>query len=91
MIMEKTVKYANSVIEALKQECIDGIIKDFVIPPLINIKTGENTGFAVILHVASGYDYSEKLLRKWKKRFGADEYSISARRNQLQIKFTIRY
>jgi len=27
--MEKTVKYANSVIEALKQEYIDGIIKDF--------------------------------------------------------------
>lgn len=91
MIMEKTVKYANSVIEALKQECIDGVIKDFVIPPLINIKTGENTGFAVILDVASGYDYSEELLGKWKKRFGADEYRISVRRNQLQIKFTIRY
>ena len=89
--MEKTVKYANSVIEALKQECIDGIIKDFVIPPLINIKTGENTGFAVILHVASGYDYSEELLGKCKERFGADEYSVTARRNQLQIKFIVRY
>lgn len=89
--MEKTVKYANSVIGALKQECIDGIIKDFVIPPLINIKTGENTGFAVILHVASGYDYSEELLGKWKERFGADEYSVTARRNQLQIKFIVRY
>ena len=89
--MEKTVKYANSVIEKLKQECADGVIKNFEIPPLINIKTFKNTGFAVILHVASKYDYSEKLLGKWKKRFGADEYSISARRNQLQIRFTIRY
>ncbi len=91
MIMEKTVKYAKSVIETLKQECADGVIKDIGIPPLINIKTGENTGFAVILHVASRYDYTEKLLDKWKKRFGADEYSISARRNQLQIKFIVRY
>ena len=30
--MEKTVKYAKSVIETLKQECVDGVIKDFEIP-----------------------------------------------------------
>ena len=89
--MEKTVKYAKSVIETLKQECVDGVIKDFEIPSLCNIKTGKNTGFAVILYITSKYDYSEKLLGEWKERFGADEYSISARRNQLQIKFTIRY
>lgn len=91
MIMEKTVKYAKSVNETLKQECAEGVIKDFEIPPLCNIKTGKNTGFAVILYVSSKYDYSEELLGEWKKRFGADEYSISARRNQLKIRFTIRY
>ena len=91
MIMEKTVKYAKSVIEALKQECVDGVIKDFEIPQLCNIKTGKNTGFAVILYVTSKYDYSEKLLGKWKKRFGADRYSVSARRNQLKIIFAISY
>ena len=89
--MEKTVKYANSVIKALKQEYSECVIKDFVIPPLINIKTCKNIGFAVILYVASKYDYSEELLGEWKEKFGADEYSISVKRNQLQIKFTIRY
>lgn len=42
--MEKTVKYAKSVIETLKQECADGVIKDIEIPLLCNIKTGKNTG-----------------------------------------------
>ena len=87
---KKTVEHAASVIKAMQEEYAKGVIKDWEIPPMVNMKTGETTGFAVVINVASKYDYTEDLLKEWKERFDADEYKISARRNQLWITFTIR-
>ena len=87
---KKTVEHAASVIKAMQEEYAKGVIKDWEMPPMVNMKTGETTGFAVVLQVGTKYDYTEELLKQWKERFDADEYKISARRNQLWLTFTIR-
>ena len=86
----KTTEHAVSVIKAMQEEYAKGVIKDWEMPPLVNMKTGETTGFAVVINVGTKYDYTEELLTDWKERFDADEYKVSARRNQLTLTFTIR-
>ena len=87
---KKTTEHAWSVIKAMQEEYAKGVIKDWEMPPLVNMKTGETTGFAVVINVGTKYDYTEDLLTDWKERFDADEYKVSARRNQLTLTFTIR-
>jgi hypothetical protein len=49
MIKAKTTEYAHEVIKAMKEDYADGVIKDFEMPPLVNMKTGKTIGFAVVL------------------------------------------
>ena len=86
---QKTTEHAAEVIRAL-QEYKEGVIKDYEMPPLVNMKTGKTIGFAVVMQVAGKYDYSDSLLNEWKEKFGADDYSISVKRSQLWVTFTIR-
>lgn len=89
--MEKTQQQAAEVVRSLQGIYAEGVIKSWEIPPLVNIKTGKDIGFAVIIYLASKYEYTNDLLNDWKEKLSADEYTISAKRNQLQVKFTIRY
>lgn len=86
---EKTIKHAYSVICTLKEQY--GVIKDHEIPPLVNLQTGEDVGFAVILKLVNTYEYTDSFLNEWKEKFCADEILISIRHNQLIVKFTIHY
>lgn len=86
----KTYEHAAEVIKAMQEEYAKGVIKDYEMPPLVNMKTGETIGFAVVLQVSAKYDYDEELLNDWKKRFEADEYQVSVKRNQLWLTFRIR-
>ena len=90
MIKEKTTEYVYEVIKAMKEEYADGVIKDFEMPPLVNMKTGKTIGFAVVLQVGTKYDYTDQLLREWQDRFLADEFSISVKRNQMWLTFKVR-
>lgn len=90
-VMKKTQQQAAEVVRSLQGIYAKGVIKSWEIPLLVNIKTGENTGFAVIIYLASKYEYTNGLLNDWKEKLSADEYTISAKKNQLQVKFTIRY
>lgn len=87
----KTKKQAYEVICALKEEYADGVIKDHMMPWLVNIKSGEQTGFAVIIQLANKYEYTDDVLNDWKQRFQADGYSVTAKHNQLLMKFSIHY
>ena len=87
----KTAEHAYQVICALKEEYAEGVIKDHEIPPLVNIHTGQGTGYAVIIHLANKYEYTDDVLNDWKQRFKADEYSVTAKHNQLTVKFSIHY
>lgn len=87
---QKTPKHASEIINALMEEYADGVIKNFEFSPMMNMNTGETIGFGIIMQVATKYDYPESLLDQWRKRFGADEYSIHVNRNQLWITFKVR-
>lgn len=90
MIKAKTTEYAYEVIKAMKEDYADGVIKDFEMPPLVNMKTGKTIGFAVVLQVGTKYDYTDALLKEWQERFLADEFSISVKRNQMWLTFKVR-
>lgn len=89
--MEKTVEHAYQVICELKEKYADGVIKGHEIPPLVNIETGEDTGFAVIIYLANKYEYADDILNEWKELLHADEYTVTAKRNQLAVKFKVHY
>ena len=86
----KTYEHAEEVIKAMQDEYAKDVIKDYVMPPLVNLKTDEAIGFAVALQVSAKYDYNERLLNEWKERFEADEYQVSVKHNQLWLTFKIR-
>ena len=88
---EKTVEHAYQVICALREEYAEGVIKDHEIPPLVNIRTGQDMGFAVIVYLANKYEYTDAVLNDWKERLHADEYTVTAKRNQLTVKFSVHY
>lgn len=85
-----TEKQAYEVIKAMKEEYVDGVIKDFEMPPLMNTKTAKTVGFAVVLQVGTKYAYDDWMLKEWQKRFDADSYSISVKRGQMFITFKVR-
>ena len=89
--MEKTQQQAAEMVQSLQGNYAKGVIKDWNIQTLVNIKNGKDTGFAVIIYLASKYEYSNNLLNDWKEKLSADEYTISVKKNQLQVKFTVRY
>lgn len=87
----KTIDNAANAIKNIQAEYSDRVIKGWEMPTLIDTNTLEDIGFAVIVYLASKCQYTDKLLEDWKNKLCADEYSISAKRNQLQVKYTIRY
>ena len=91
MKAEESIKHSHEVVEAIKQELQDDVIKDYMMQPLVNMKTGKTTGHGVELQVSTKYDYSEDVLKDWKERLGADGWNIRIRRNQLFIRFFIHY
>ena len=91
MKAEESIKHSHEVVEAIKQDLQDDVIKDYMMPPLVNMKTGNTTGHGVELQVSTKYDYSEDVLKDWKEKLGADGWNIRIRRNQLFIRFFIHY
>ena len=79
----KTIEHANKVICALQKEYPDGVIKDVEMPPLVNINTKEDVGFCVLIHLANKYEYT--------KRLHADGYGVTAKHNQLAVKFYVHF
>lgn len=90
---EKSLLLKDTVsgIEAIKAQYEEEVIKEYEIPPLVNLDTKEETGFAVKLFPYTRYDYDEKTLSVWKILLKADEWYISVKRNRLCITFMVRY
>lgn len=87
----KTIEHAASVVKEIKAEVNEGVIKDCMIPTLCNMETGETTGFSIILTLSTKYDYTNTLLDEWKERLYADDYLITSFRNQLKVRFNVRF
>ena len=88
---EESIKHTNEAIKAIKKEVQKDVIKDYMLPPLVNMKTGKTTGHGVEMQVSTKYDYSEDVLKDWKEKLGADGWNIRVRRNQLFIRFFVHY
>jgi hypothetical protein len=88
---KKTTDRAFEVLKAIKAEVNSDVIKDHEMPTLCNMETCKETGFAVILTLSTKYDYTSAVLDDWRKRLEADDYMISVRRNQLQVRFNVMY
>lgn len=88
---KKSVKYAYLVICELREEYANGGIMCSLIMPLVNLRTGQETGYDVIIYLANKFENTDAVLNDWKKRLNADKYSVTAKHNQLKVKFTVHY
>lgn len=88
---KKTTDNAYEVLKAIKAELNSDVIKDHEMPTLCNLETCKETGFAVILTLSTKYDYPSSVLNDWRERLDADDYVINVRRNQLRVRFNVKY
>lgn len=77
--------------EGIHLEVLDDVIKDYEIPPLVNTKTGQCTGFAIVIQLSGRYNYNEDTLKDWKHKLKADEWFIGINSNRLYVTFKVRY
>ena len=91
MKQKESIKRTAEAIKAIMSDVQEGVIKDYEMPPLVNIKTGETTGHGVVMQVSTKYDYSEKIITEWKEKLGADSWNIRVECNQLWLRFFIHY
>ena len=91
MTEQEAIKRTNEAIEAIKKDVQKDVIKDYALPPLVNMQTGRTTGHAVEMQVSTKYDYGEVVMTEWKEKLGADSWNIRVRRNQLWLRFFIHY
>ncbi|MDT3388897.1 MAG: hypothetical protein LIR46_14245 [Bacteroidota bacterium] len=86
------VSDARAVVETIKKQYSRvQIIKDCMIPPLVNIQTGKTTGFAVQIQLNTRYNSDEFMLMQWKEMLNAESWYITARRCKLHVIFKVRY
>lgn len=85
------LKDAVAAIGVIKAQYEGEVIKDYEIPPLVNMKTMQDIGFGVKLQLNTCYDYDEELLTQWKNMLKADKWYISVKRNQLHVTFKVRF
>ena len=86
--MAKTLEHAAEVLKQIKSEVKEDVIKDYHMPTLCNMETGQDTGYAIVITLNTQYGYTDTVLNDWKTRLEADEYVINVKRGQLQVKFT---
>lgn len=89
--MEKTLENTVKVIDEIKAEYEVEVIKDYELPPLVNMKTGATTGHGVVMQLNTKFDYDEHLLEDWKRRLQADDWNMRVRRSQLWVTFNVLY
>ena len=89
--MAKTVEYAAEQIKKIKAESETEYIKDYMISPLVNMKTCQDTGFCIQLQLNTKYDYDKELFERMVERFEADDWYISVKRSQLWVYIKVRY
>ncbi len=89
MKAEESIKHTRDVVEAIKHDLLPGVIKEYSMPPLVNMKSAKTTGYAVVMQVSTKYHYGERTLKEWKKKLGADGWNINVYRGQLFIRFFI--
>ena len=86
--MAKTIEHAAEVLKQIKSEVKEDVIKDYHMPTLCNMETGQDTGYAIVITLNTKYGYTDTVLNDWKTRLEADEYVINVKHGQLQVKFT---
>ena len=89
--MDKSIENVAGIIDQIKSELLDDVIKDYDTPSLVDIQTREVIGYGVVIYVSSEYDYSESTLNEWKSRLQADEYSVRVTNHRLTIKYKVRF
>ncbi len=91
MKQEEFLRASVEAIEVIKSQYEVEVIKDYEMPPIVNMKTGKTTGHAVVIRLNTKYDYDDNIIETWKGLLNADEWSIRATKNQLWLTFRIHY
>ena len=88
---DNLLKDAVAAIGVIRAQYDSEVIKDYEIPTLVNMNTGENIGFGVKMQLSTRYNYDEELLTEWKRLLKADDWFISVKWNRLHVTFKVRY
>jgi hypothetical protein len=91
MNREELIDKMAAAIAKMREETNKGVIKEHMIGPVVNWKTGEETGQGAVLNCGTKYEYTEDVLNHWKEQLGAREYRIKVNRAQLFITFFAYY
>lgn len=91
MTKEELIDKIYEAIVKMKEETNKGVIKEYTINSVVNLKTGEETGRAAVFVCGTKFEYTEAVLNHWKQQLGAREYRIKVNRSQLFITFIVDY
>lgn len=91
MEKEELIEKLAATIKKMKEEVNKGVIKDHMINPVVNWKTGKEVGQGVELICGTKFEYTEEVLNHWKEQLGADEFRINVRHLKLYITFIVYY
>lgn len=91
MNKEELIHKMAAAISKMKEETNKGVIKEYIITPVDNLKTCEETGQAAVLVCGTKFEHTEAILNHWKEQLGAREYRIKVNRSQLFITFIVDY
>lgn len=81
----------NNRVKILKERVQKDFIKEFFLTPLVALKTGASTGYAVELHVSQKYDISDEIMTSFKDLLNADSWSFHISNRQLYLRFFVHY
>lgn len=91
MTEKEAIAKTNEAIAQIKSEIKQDAIKEYQLPPLVNMWTGKTTGHAVTMQVSGKYTYNRQLMQEWMEKFGADDWNIKVNRSQLWLQFFVHY
>lgn len=84
---EKVIEHPARVLEEIKAELEEGVIKDSSIVDFNEVGGARLKGFVVSLTLNKKFAYTRAVFEYWRKRLGADDYTIYVVRNRLKIRF----
>lgn len=88
---EKVIEHPARLLEEIKAEVKEGVIKNSFILDFSEASNARLFGIGVLMTLSAKFSYTRADFEHWREKLGADDYNISVSRNQLKIRFYVPY